>query len=167
MLETARLRLTRLSYENCGFILQLLNEPAFRQFIGDKGVRSVHDARAYLRERIIDHYDRYGFGLYLVSLKRDGTSLGICGLVKREEFDHPDLGFAFLEAHQSRGYASESAAAVLEYARDQLGLLRLIAIVDPENQKSRRLLSKLGFWFEHMVTMPGESTEVCQYGMQL
>lgn len=167
MLETARLRLTRLSYEDCGFILQLLNESAFRQFIGDKGVRSVHDARAYLRERIIDHYDRYGFGLYLVSLKSDDTPLGICGLVKREEFDSPDLGFAFLEAHHSRGYAYESAAAVLEYASTLLGLRKLIAIVDPENQSSRRLLAKLGFWFDRMVTMPGESQAVCQYGMEL
>src|SRR5712692_6293312 len=120
VLETDRLILRRLSVEDAEFILDLLNQPSFLRYIGDKGVRSLDDARAYILNGPVDSYERNGFGLYLVQMKADGTPIGICGLVKRDTLPDADVGFAFLPAHWSQGYAVESATAVMKYARNTL-----------------------------------------------
>jgi RimJ/RimL family protein N-acetyltransferase len=165
MLATERLRLERLTCDDSTFILGLLNEPGFIAFIGDKGVRTEDDARQYLRDGPIGSYATNGFGLYLVRLSDSGEPVGICGLVKRDEFDEPDLGFAFCEEHWGKGFASEASQAVLEHGRLDLGLRRIIAIADADNVASVKVLNKLGFRFERRVTMPGESDEVCLYGI--
>jgi len=167
MLETERLRLSELSYDDCEFIFDLVNEPPFKRYIGDKGVRTLDDAREYLRKGPIGSYEKHGFGLYLVSLREDETPLGICGLVKREEFDYPDLGFAFQERHWAKGYAYESSLAAIEHAGIQLGFTHILAMVDGDNASSRRLLEKLGFHFEHMVRMPGGSEDICGYALDI
>lgn len=166
MFETNRLTLTRFSADDCEFILELVNEASFERYLGDKGVRTPDDAHDYLRSRVFEHYEQHGFGLYRVALRTDGTPVGMCGLVKREEFPDPDLGFAFLNAHWSQGYAYEASAAVLDYGRSTLGLQRILAMADSDNGSSVRLLEKLGFVFEQMVRMPGEAVDVCQYGFE-
>lgn len=166
VIETERLSLSRLTLDDCGFIVELLNEPAFMRFIGDKGVRTVDDARVYLEEGALAQYDSHGYGLFRVAGKADGRAAGICGLVNREEFDSPDLGFAFLQAYWSRGYAREASEAVLTHARDILGIPRIIAMADADNKQSLKLLEKLGFEYEKMVTMPGETDEVRQYAIR-
>ena len=165
-LETGRLCLSKLTCEDAGFILELLNEPSFKRYIGDKGVRTPDDARNYLQDGPLRQYERLGYGLYRVSLLEDGTAAGICGLVKREGFPDPDLGFAFLKAHWSNGYAYESSVAVLAEARDRYRLGRIVAMADADNAASIHLLRKLGFRYEQMVTMPGETGEVQQYSIE-
>ncbi len=165
-LATERLRLTRLTADDAAFILELLNEPTFRRYIGDKGARTLDGARAYLREVPLAHYARFGYGLYRVGLPADDVAIGICGLVNRDPFPDPDLGFAFLKAYWGNGYALESSVAVLGEARDRLGLDRVLAIADEENTASTRLLDKLGFGYERMVTMPGETSQVRQYSIE-
>ena len=165
-LTTGRLRLSRLSYDDAEFILALLNEPSFQQYIGDKGVRSLDDACAWLRNVPLAHYERFGFGLYRVSDINGDGSAGICGLVKRDEFPEPDLGFAFLKAYWANGYAVESSRAVLAEARDRFDLGRILAMADEENVASTRVLEKLGFRYERRVTMPGEAREICQYAIE-
>lgn len=167
MLETERLKLSKLSYDDCEFILDLVNEPSFKRYIGDRGVRTLDDAREYLRKGPIGSYESNGFGLYLVSLRDDETPLGICGLVKREEFDYPDLGFAFLEQHWANGYAYESSVAAIEHAGKELGFTHIIAMADGDNESSLRLLEKLGFHFDQMVRMPGESEDICGYVLDI
>jgi RimJ/RimL family protein N-acetyltransferase len=120
VLETERLQLSRLSYDDCEFIVELVNEPSFKRYIGDKNVKSQDDARRYLREGPIGNYEQFGYGLFLVNLRDTETPAGICGLVKREEFEDPDIGFAFLKRYRENGYASESAKAVLEYGFETL-----------------------------------------------
>lgn len=166
MLETDRLSLSRLSYDDCEFIFELVNEPSFRQYIGDKGIGNLHDAREYLKKSFIGHYQKHGFGLYQVSRKTDDCRLGICGLVKRDEFDYPDLGFAFLKAYWSNGYAYESSVAVLDCGWRDLGLKQILAMADSGNRSSTRLLDKLGFKFERMARMPGETEEVRLYALE-
>lgn len=166
MLESDRLSLSRLSYDDCEFIFELVNEPSFRQYIGDKGISNLQDAREYLKKSFIGHYQKHGFGLYQVIRKTDDCPLGICGLVKRDEFDYPDLGFAFMKAYWSNGYAYESSVAVLDYAWRDLGLKRIIAMADSENQSSTRLLDRLGFEFEGMARMPGETEDVRLYAIE-
>jgi len=159
VLSTERLELRELVLEDDGFILRLLNEQGFLRFIGDKGVRTLADAREYLSKGPIDSYRRYGFGLYLTSL-RGGGPIGICGLVKRDSLPDVDVGFAFLEQYWSKGYAAESAAAVLAWAREHLRLSRIIAITAPDNAGSIAVLQKIGLRFERMVKLPGDSQEL-------
>ena len=139
--------------DDAPFILELLNDPAFVHFVGDRGLRTVEDASAYLLAGPIASYDRHGYGMYLTARKADGAPIGICGLVRRETFDAPDVGFAFLPAFRGRGYAYESAAAVMAHARHELGLRRVLAIVDPANARSVRLLEKLGLMCEANVQL--------------
>jgi ribosomal-protein-alanine N-acetyltransferase len=163
VLQTERLVLSRLSYADCEFIVELVNEPSFKRYIGDKKVRSHEDAQEYLRNGPVGSYERHGFGMFLVRDKSDNTPMGMCGLVKREKFDAPDVGFAFLQRFWANGYALESAIAVLEYGKNILQLPRIIAMVDSDNEASIRLVEKLGMTFASMVRMPGESQDINMY----
>lgn len=160
VMETERLRLRKLSIDDAEFILDLLNQPSFIRYIGDRGVRSLEDARKYILDRLIASYARNGYGLYLVELKPAGTPIGISGLVKRDTLPDPDIGFAFLPAFWSQGYAVESAAAVMNYARETLKLDRILAITNPDNEPSARLLDKIGLRFERMIKLSESEDEV-------
>jgi [ribosomal protein S5]-alanine N-acetyltransferase len=160
ILETDRLTLRQLSVEDDAFILELVNDPAWLRFIGDRGVRTLDDARAYILKGPVAMYERVGFGLYLVERKNDGVSLGICGLIKRDGLEDVDLGFAFLPEFRAQGYATESAAAVLAYGQSVFDLKRVVAITSPDNDRSTRLLEKLGFTFEKLIHLPNDSEEV-------
>jgi RimJ/RimL family protein N-acetyltransferase len=167
VLETDRLRLRRLSVRDAAFIVELLNDPGWLRFIGDKGVRTLQHARAYLLNGPIAMYARTGFGLYLTELKETRTPIGICGLIKRETLDDVDLGFAFLPRYQANGYAYESAAAVMAYGKDALGLTRIVAITDPENHASARLLEKLGMRLERSIRLQEDATELRLYASDI
>ncbi len=163
ILRSERLELRELELEDDEFILKLLNDDGFLRFIGDKGVRTRDDAREYLSKGPIDSYRRYGFGLYLTSL-RGGTPIGMCGLVKRDALPDVDVGFAFLKQYWARGYAAESAAAVLAYGKEQLRLSRIVAITAPENCGSIAVLHKIGLRFERMIRLAGDSQELKLFG---
>ena len=160
ILETERLRLRHLSVDDAEFILVLLNEPSFIRYIGDKGVRSADDARNYLVNGPLQSYEKNGYGLYCVELKADSTPIGISGLVRRDTLPDADVGFAFLPAYWSQGYALESTAAVMRYAREVLGLTRILAITDPDNEPSARLLQKIGLRFEKMIRLADDAEEI-------
>ncbi len=160
VLETDRLFLRQLSTEDAEFILELVNEPSWLRFIGDKGVRTIDDACKYILQGPVASYERFGFGLYLTELKDSGKPIGICGLVKRESLADPDIGFAFLPGFWGKGYAFESAAAVLGFAKSAFGLNRILAITAPDNHSSIRLLAKLGLSFEQMVRFSEDNAEL-------
>ena len=159
ILETDRLILCKLSPDDAEFIFELLNDPSFLQFIGDKGVRTLDDARDYILNGPIDSYERFGFGLYLTKLKDGGAPIGICGLLKRDTLQDVDIGFAFLPEFWSKGYAFESASAVMVYGLNDLGVNRIVAVTLPENHKSIKLLEKLGLRFEKMVRLHDDGPE--------
>lgn len=167
VLETERLLLSRLSYDDCAFIFELVNEASFKRYVGDKNVHSLDDARQYLRSGPIGSYERFGYGLFLVSPKNADTPAGICGLVKRAEFDDPDIGFAFLKRFRNRGYALESARAVLEFGFAELSLRRIIAMADPDNERSIRILKMLGLDFESMVRMPEDDHDIKLFALEV
>ena len=162
--RTARVDLRELNLDDAGFILELLNEPGFIRFIGDKGVRTLADAREYLLQGPIDSYARNGFGLYAACL-RDGTPIGMCGLVKREGLHDPDIGFAFLSRYWSKGYAVESATAVLAHANAALNLKRVVAITSPDNWSSIAVLEKIGLKYERMIRLVDHSPELKLFGL--
>jgi RimJ/RimL family protein N-acetyltransferase len=160
ILETERLLLRQLSADDAEFILELVNEPSFIQNIGDRGVRTLADARAYILNGPVASYDKNGFGLYLVALKETNESIGMCGLIKRDGLDNVDIGYAFLPRFWSKGYAVESALAVKEYAKDAIGLKRMVAITDPANAGSIRVLEKIGLRFERMVRLSEDDIDL-------
>lgn len=163
MIETARLSIRRMTPADAAFILALVNDADFLRHIGDRGVRSHDDARRYIETGPLASYDRYGFGLWLVELRADRTPIGMCGLLKRDTLADVDIGFAFLPAFRSRGYAREAARAVLEYGRRVLAIPRIVAIVSPDNTSSIRLLGKLGLVFERRVDLNGDGRETSLY----
>jgi len=156
-IETTRLQLRQLTFYDAPFILELVNEPGWLRFIGDKGVRNLDDACRYLRQGPMASYERLGFGLYAVTLKDDGTLLGMCGLLKRETLPDIDIGFAFLQRHQGRGYAYEAAAATIAHARQHLGLKRILAITTQDNDSSAKVLGKIGMRFHSLIESSGEA----------
>jgi [ribosomal protein S5]-alanine N-acetyltransferase len=160
VLETERLILRWLSAEDAAFILELVNDPEWLQFIGDRGVRTLEDARAYIQNGPIAMYHRVGFGLFLVELKQSATPMGMCGLIERAGLEDIDIGYAFLPAFRGQGYAYESASAMMTYAQDTLGLKRVVAITVPDNQRSITLLTKLGLRFEDMLRLGEDQPEV-------
>ena len=160
VLETERLILRRLSDDDAAFIVELLNEPSFIQYIGDKGVRTLDDARRYIQNGPAKSYEENGFGLNKVELKSNGASIGISGLVKRDTLPDADIGFAFLPEYWNQGYALESARAVMKHAHDVLGIERVVAITSPDNDASAKLLEKIGLKFKRMISLSEGSAEV-------
>jgi RimJ/RimL family protein N-acetyltransferase len=163
--ESERLRVRWLDAGDSAFILELVNEPSWIRYIGEKGVKTLQDARAYIENGPGAMYKRVGFGLYMVELKETGEAVGICGLIKREGLKDVDLGFAFLPRFWRNGYAFESATAVMRYGTEVLGLRRVVAILSPDNDRSGRLLEKLGFRFEGMVELRPDDEELKLYAI--
>lgn len=167
VLETERLILRWLSTEDAEFVLRLVNEPSWLRFIGDRGIRTIEDARAYILKGPVEMYRRLGFGLYLVELKEESVSIGICGLIKRDSLEDVDIGFAFLPEYWGRGYAYEAASAVITYGADAFELKRIVAITSADNESSAKLLNKLGFRFEGMIRLSDDPAEVRLFGTNL
>ena len=165
--QTQRLIIRELTIDDAPFILELVNEPAWLAYIGDKGVRAMEDAVKYILTGPVKSYETNGFGLWLVQLEQSNMPIGMCGLIKRDTLPLADIGFAFLAAHNGKGYAHEAATAVLEYAQNKVGLLHILAIVNQDNVRSIHLLEKLGFRFERLITMSGEQRLVRLMGASL
>ena len=159
-MTTGRLLIRQFVIDDAEFIVELLNQPSFIRFIGDKKVRTVDDARSYITTGPIASYQRHGFGLYLVELNDGKVPIGMCGVLKRESLPDPDLGFAFLPEYWGQGYAFEAASAVLKEARDTFKPTRILAITNPDNDASIKLLAKLGFQLERVMKLSSDSDEV-------
>jgi RimJ/RimL family protein N-acetyltransferase len=159
-LETPRLRLRRLTADDADFILGLLNEPSFIRFIADRGVRDLDAARDYISNGPMASYARHGFGLWLTELRATGEPIGMCGLIRREGLEDVDLGYAFMPAFWGQGYASEAAGAALEYGRRALGLRRIVAIVSPDNERSIKVLERLGMRYERLTRLPNDDIDL-------
>jgi ribosomal-protein-alanine N-acetyltransferase len=163
ILQTQRLVLRELNPDHdAEFICELLNTPKFIEFIGDRGVRTVEDARDVIANRYAASYRDHGYGLYAVETL-DGTSVGVCGFVKRDYFDVADIGFAFLPEHERKGYGLESAAAMMKHGREALGFDTVLAITSLNNDASVVLLEKLGFKDGGLIEPQGEKVRLFSY----
>ena len=164
LIETERLILRHFTLEDAPFIDQLFNDPDFIRFIGDRNIQTTEDARQFLEERLIPNYEKFGFGFYLVATKELGTSIGMCGLVKRDFLEDVDIGYAFLPIARGKGYALEAAQATMAYGKNELHIPRIVAITSIDNTRSMHLLQKLGLYLEGTVNFPGEDTAVNLFG---
>ena len=146
--RTERLTLTPPTADDADFVLELLNDPGWLKNIGDRGVRTLEDARAYIAER-------FSTSLWFVVRDQAGEPVGMCGLVDRDGLDHLDIGYAYLERHSGKGYATEAARVALRHAREALGHGTILAITAPDNTPSQRVLEKIGLRFVQMINLPG------------
>jgi len=160
ILETERLILREIVESDDAFILDLLNQPSFIKYIGDRNVRNLEQSREFIENRYRASYRDNGYGLYTVELKEDHTPIGMCGFVRRDTLPDADIGFAFLPQFERKGYAFESASAMMKYGREVLGLKRVLAITSVDNESSGRLLGKLGFKLDGVITMPNDTEEL-------
>ena len=140
--------------EDAAFVLDLLNQPSFVKFIGDRNVRDLDAARDYISSRFAAGYKQLGFGMWKVELKTDRKPIGLCGFVKRDYLNEPDIGFAFLAQFEGKGFGFETAFASLKYGQDALGFERVLAITTPDNKNSTKLLKKLNFKFKNLINVP-------------
>ena len=156
LLETSRLLLRKFTKDDAPFMLRLLNEPTWLQYIGDRNVHTEEEARKYLENGAIKSYGERGYGFYAVIHKETQQTVGTCGFVKRDFLDHPDFGIAFLPEYTGQGYAFEVTAAAMDFAEQMLQLKKVEAITTPDNTRSIQLLVKLGFRFEKSIFVDNE-----------
>ncbi len=186
ILETERLILREMDESDDAFIFDLLNQPSFIKYIGNRNVHSVERAREIIRDRYIASYRDYGYGLWGVELKADSADeneasreipnpksqiqnplIGMCGFVRRDGLPDADIGFAFLPEFEGQGYAYESASAVMNYGRETLGLKRVLAITTLDNESSIRLLGKLGFTDDGLIILPDATEELRLFSAEM
>ena len=165
VIETPRLVLRWFTLDDAAFVVELLNEPGWKQFIGDRGVRDLETARAYIQRALLDAYARQGFGLYAIAGKDDGLLRGMCGLIRREGLEDVDIGFVLLSRYEGQGLAYEAAAATLVYAREVVGLARVVAITAVNNHRSAKLLQRLGMTYEQIIHVHHDSEPLHLYAI--
>lgn len=161
--ETDRLIIRHFELADSEYVFNQLNEDSFLRFIADKKVRNIIDAEKYLINGPIKSYKTFGFGLNIVLLKQSLIPIGMCGLVKRDELIHPDLGFAFLPKYWGKGYAIEACKAILNDAVMSHNLKVILGITLPENKASNDLLSRLNFEQDGFVNLFGSENNLYKY----
>jgi len=160
VISTDRLLINRITLDDAGFILKLINDKDWIKNIGDKGIRTIEETEEYIRTRFLKAYDEVGFGFYSLILKSDQQIIGIAGLVDREGIDHIDIGYGMLPEFRGKGYAFEATKAIYDYGHQELKLEKIVAIVNPDNPSSIKLLTKLGMEFEKMIRLPDEEIDI-------
>ena len=165
-LRTERLELNWLTLDDAPLMLAIWNDPAFIRFVGDRGVRTIEEAETSMRDGALQLYSSYGYGPFRVTRIEDAADMGICGLFRRDGLDEPDVGFALLPEYCGKGFGFESSRAVLDHARDTLQLPAVTAIVSAENGASIGLLEKLGLYFDSVMRLPGEDSDVRLYRIE-
>lgn len=167
LFETARLRVRGIEEADAAQLVELVNDPEWLRFIGDRGVRTVEHAVPYIHERRVGRPGATHQGLYVVERAADGAWLGNVSFLQRPYLDDPDIGFAFLAAGRGAGYAYEATLGLLQYLRRRIELPRILAITVRENVRSIRLLEKLGLRFEREIVEDGDPQPVWVYAMDL
>jgi len=163
LFETNRLRLREFNLSDVKFIIELLNSPGWLEFIGDRNVKTIKQAQNYLKNGPMKSYRENGYGLSMVETREGDKPIGMCGILKREFMDHPDIGFAFLPAFMAKGYAFEIANETINYTRHHLKIPTISAITDEKNVKSIRLLEKIGLKFIKTIVYPDTKEELALY----
>lgn len=161
--ETERLIIKHFQLSDAEFIVKQLNEESFIKSIADKQVRTIEDAKNYLKSGPIASYQRLGYGLNIVLLKQNSAPIGMCGLIKRDELMHPDIGYAFLPEYWGEGYAIEASKGVLNNAINSLHLKAILGITHPDNKSSNKLLTRLGFSQTGFLELYGSDNNLYEY----
>lgn len=165
--ETQRLIISELSLDDASFFLKLVNTPNWLKYIGDRHLKTIEDTKEYLTNGTLKSYQENGFGFYKLQEKQGNKTVGTCGLIKREQLEDVDLGFAFLPEFEGQGFGFESAKAVITLAGERFKLKKLLAITLPTNVKSIKLLEKLEFIYQKRVIPFEDVEELLLFAKQL
>jgi RimJ/RimL family protein N-acetyltransferase len=163
-LETERLVLRRLSPDDLDDLAPYFADPEVMRYMGGKAdTREETEARI---ARFMHIFDLDGIGQFAVERKEDSRVLGRCGILiwetdpwtplAKAEATKPtetEIGYALGRPHWGRGYATEAATAVRDYALTELGEERLIALIMHGNVASQRVAEKLGMQYEREVQL--------------
>ena len=165
LFETERLIIRPTSMEDGNFILELLNTPKWKQFIGDRQVHNKKDAENYIATKMLPHLKKYGYANNTVIRKADAVKVGTCGLYNREGIKGVDIGFAFLPQYEGNGYAFEATNGLTNIAFSKFLIPKLNAYTMEENSSSRKLLEKLNFKLIGEKVFPNETIALLMYGL--
>jgi RimJ/RimL family protein N-acetyltransferase len=157
--ETDRLILKPTTSSDAEFIFELVNTPKWLANIGDRNIKSVEAAKAYIKEKIRPQLERLGYGNYTLIRKIDNIKIGTCGLYDREGLEGIDIGFALLPAYENLGYGYESAAKLVEIGIKEFKIKRISAITTKENITSQKLIEKLGLKYVNTIRIPNDEEE--------
>ena len=165
--KTERLILKPTDKEDGEFIFKIMNTPKYYKYIGDRNIRTLEDAENYITQKMMPQYEKMGFGNFTVTLKSDGSKICFCGIYVRPSLETPDIGFAFFEEYEGKGYAYEASSLLKQLAKDEFGLKKLSGITVEYNHSSRKLLEKLGLKFQKKFFMEGDPEELMYYETEL
>ena len=166
VITTERLLLRKYTLQDAPFIFELMNSEGWLKYIGNRNIHSLMDAEKYIEKHYLSSYDINGFGAYIVELMETGESIGSSGLYKREQFEYPDIGFAFLPQFFHKGYAFEAARATMDFARNTLNIETILGITLPTNLSSIKLLNKLGLRAVSKVNLNGDNEELLLFSTE-
>ena len=164
IITTKRLHLREANLDDAEFIFKLLNSKGWLENIGDRGIRTIEDAKQYITNKLLPDYGKNNIAMFVMERKNDGVSIGTCGLIKRPQLADVDIGFAMLEEFGKKGYAYEAASATLKLGIDEIKISRIVGITTLENKDSQRLLEKIGLAFEKMVPFDDEELMLFSIG---
>jgi len=165
--ETERLLIKPTSIDDSEFLFELMNSPKWLQFIGDRNIKNIEDAKLYIEHKMTPQLERLGYSNYTVIRKSDKVKLGTCGLYDRENLEGVDIGFAFLPQYEKQGYGFESVMKLKDVALEIFHIKKLSGITEKENIPSQKLLKKLGLTFSKMIHFPDEEEELLLYTIDL
>lgn len=157
-LQTERLLIRPFTLDDAEAFWPLVSLPEMLRYTGEQAQTSLEDVRNFLLKRPLREYATYGFGRMACIEKSTGRLIGHCGLKYLEDMQEVDIGYRFLPDCWGKGYATESAQALVRQGMEH-GITRIIGLVDPQNIASAKVLKKLGLQFEGMVLPKGCDTE--------
>lgn len=163
MIETARLRLRKFTLDDAPGFYALSADPEVVRYTGQAPFSSLAEAARALEDKPLRDYRERGFGRLACIEKSTGNLIGFCGLKFVPEIEEVDIGYRFLPAYWGRGLATESAQAVMACGRGEMGLRRIVGLVQPANTGSARVLQKLGMRFEREFDLTPEETGLHLY----
>ena len=156
---TNRLSLSKIILNDASFILELVNTEEWIKFIGNRNINNLEDAKNYIQKILLNENTKY----WTVIIKETGHPIGVVTLLKREDLEFLDIGFAFLDDYQNKGYAFEAVSEIVNHALNKYNAISAITL--PHNHASIKLLQKLDF--HHIGNMNREDQELLHYQIQL
>ena len=155
VIDTRRLILRRFTLDDLQAFHQLTSRPEIIRYAQSKPIASLEDALEMMKAAPFHDYATYGYGRFACVWKETGDVIGFSGVKFVPEISETELGYRFFPEYWGKGLATEAGQASIEFARSDLGLKRLVAMVHPDNVASARVLAKLGFSVEKRLSYSG------------
>ena len=159
ILETERLSFRRLTMNDLDALFALYHAPDVRKYYSE-GIPTYEETRRELEWIVNECYVKYGFGMWATILKETSKFIGRCGLCPMDIEGKEEIEVAYMLAKEfwGLGLATEAAQAILRYGIEQVGLSRLICVINPGNIASARVAKKIGMTLEIDGDVNGEPT---------